>query len=76
MPEVKINKPSLDAIQVQLGLTDDEFADKLTISKRSLVNWREGHVSPPWVTVVRIARLLDVPPASISTPVTEEASTR
>lgn len=36
----------IDAIRLELGLTDAEFCERMLISKATLCNWRAGVTSP------------------------------
>lgn len=65
MTETQLNTDSLNQLQIDRGLTDDELAAVMEITPRTLHNWRSGYVKPTWNRIVRAARALDVEPATL-----------
>ena len=57
MQEIKL---SMAAARVNAGLTQEETAKKLGISKSTLVNWEKGKVSPKPMALVALADLYGI----------------
>lgn len=64
-PEIKLDPAKLEALKVERGRTDDEFAADAGLSLRQLQRWISGDSQPTWNVIVRAARSLDVEPASL-----------
>lgn len=57
MSEFKI---SLKAARVNAGMTQEAVADKLSISRQTLVNYETGRTAPDIVTLKKLASLYNV----------------
>lgn len=66
MKEIKI---SLAAARVNKGLTQDDIAKKMHVSKRTIVNWEKGIVIPSLATVEMLSRLYGIPINNIRMPI-------
>ena len=53
--------PDIKSIRVKTGLSQQQFADKLNISPRTLQNWEQGTRNPTGAAVT-LMRLLDKQP--------------
>lgn len=58
MRKIKI---SLVAARVNAGLTQDEVAKKLKVSKKTVINWEKGIVKPSFAVLDTLSRLYDMP---------------
>lgn len=54
--------PDIKAIRAKTGLTQEQFANKLNISPRTLQNWEQGTRNPTGATIT-LMRLLDKHPS-------------
>lgn len=59
---------SLEAARVNRGLTQEEAAKELGISKTTLVNWEKGNTFPDIVNFKALCSLYSVPMGLISVP--------
>ncbi len=59
---------SLEAARVNRGLTQEEAAKELGISKTTLVNWEKGNTFPDIVNFKALCNLYSVPMGLISVP--------
>lgn len=66
---VKEIKISLAAARVNKGLTQDDIAKKMHVSKRTIVNWEKGIVIPSLATVEMLSRLYGIPINNIRMPI-------
>lgn len=57
--------PSIKKIRAKTGLSQQQFADKLNISSRTLQNWEQGTRNPTGATIT-LMRLLDKQPDLLS----------
>lgn len=57
--------PDIKLIRTKTGLSQQQFADKLNISSRTLQNWEQGTRNPTGATIT-LMRLLDKQPDLIS----------
>ncbi len=53
--------PDIKAIRAKTGLSQQQFANKLNISSRTLQNWEQGTRNPTGATVT-LMRILDKQP--------------
>ncbi len=53
--------PDIKAIRTKTGLSQQQFADKLNISSRTLQNWEQGTRHPTGASIT-LMRLLDKQP--------------
>lgn len=65
MKEIKI---SLAAARVNVGLTQEEVANDLRISKKTLINWEKGKVKPSYATIRTLSSLYKMPVENIFLP--------
>lgn len=59
---------SLAAARVNAGLTQKDVAEKLHVSKRTLINWEKGKVIPSFATVNALSGLYNIPEDNIFLP--------
>ncbi len=59
---------SLAAARVNAGLTQEDVAEKLKISKNTIVNWEKGRVIPSFIVVSTLASLYNIPADNIFLP--------
>lgn len=52
---------SLAAARVNAGMTQDDVAKKLHISKKTLVNWEKGKIIPSFVVMNALSDLYQMP---------------
>lgn len=64
----KILQISLAAARVNAGLTQDDVAEKLHVSKQTVVNWEKGKSTPNFATLNELARLYNIPLENIRLP--------
>lgn len=57
--------PNIKVIRAKTGLSQQQFADKLNISPRTLQNWEQGTRNPTGATIT-LMRLLDKQPDLIT----------
>ena len=57
--------PDIKVIRAKTGLSQQQFADKLNISPRTLQNWEQGTRNPTGATIT-LMRLLDKQPDLIT----------
>ena len=57
--------PDIKSIRTKTGLSQQQFADKLNISPRTLQNWEQGTRNPTGATIT-LMRLLDKQPELIT----------
>lgn len=60
---------SLAAARVNAGLTQDEVAKKMKISKTTLVNWEKGKNTPSFASLQALSHLYDMPTDNIFLPI-------
>ena len=56
---------SLAAARVNAGLTQEEVAKLMKISKNTLVNWEKGKSSPSFASLQTLSRLYKIPTDNI-----------
>ncbi len=61
-------KISLAAARVNAKLTQEEVANRLHVSKTSVVNWENGKVIPTFSTVQALSAVYDIPVDNIFLP--------
>ena len=59
---------SLAAARVNAKLTQEDVANKLHVSKRTIVNWEKGKVTPAFATVRMLSELYNIPINNIFLP--------
>lgn len=52
---------SLEAARVNAGLTQDEAAKKIGVSKKTIVSYEKGYSVPNWNVVMKMAEVYSVP---------------
>lgn len=58
MSKIKI---SLEAARVNAGLTQEQAASKLGVSRGTVINWEKGKVAPRIPEMDRISKLYGIP---------------
>lgn len=68
--ETKLEKLqiSLAAARVNAGMTQDDVAKKMKISKTTIVNWEKGKVSPSCASLLMLCDLYNIPKDNIFLP--------
>lgn len=59
---------SLAAARVNAGLTQQDVANKMNISKQTIVNWENGRVIPKLAQFEMLSRLYNMPKDNIFLP--------
>ncbi len=62
MPRSQLDIQKFAVIQIERGLTDQEFADLLGISLRQMQRYKSGEAAPHWNAIVGLARKLEIEP--------------
>ena len=52
---------SLAAARVNAGLTQQDVAKRMKISKSTLINWEKGKVIPSFASLEELSRLYNIP---------------
>lgn len=60
---------SLAAARVNAGLTQADVAEKMGLSKQTIVNWEHGRIAPKPAQMEMLGRIYDVPLDYIFLPV-------
>lgn len=60
---------SLAAARVNAGMTQQEVAEKMHVSKKTIVNWEKGKISPSFATVNALSELYKIPEDNIFLPI-------
>lgn len=58
MHKIKI---SLEAARVNAGLTQEQAASKLGVSRGTIMNWEKGRIAPRIPEMDRMAKLYQIP---------------
>lgn len=61
---------SLASARVNAGLTQEEVAKRLKISKKTLLNWEKGRTNPSFSTLSTLSNLYCIPIDNIFLPKT------
>ena len=56
---------SLAAARVNAGLTQQDVAKRMKISKSTLINWEKGKVIPSFASLEELSRLYNIPSDNI-----------
>lgn len=59
---------SLAAARVNAGLTQDDVAKEMKISKNTLVNWEKGKIIPSFASLQMLSTLYNMPTDNIFLP--------
>lgn len=59
---------SLAAARVNAGMTQENVADRLGVSKQTIVNWEKGRVVPGIPEIETLARIYKIPQDNIFLP--------
>jgi len=51
---------SLEALRVEAGMTHQDVADKLGVSRQTVMKWESGTVRPKGLVIYALAKLYDV----------------
>ncbi len=52
---------SLASARVNANMTQDDVAQEMQVSKRTIVNWESGKVLPSLATIEKLSRLYNIP---------------
>lgn len=58
MPDIKI---TLAAARVNAGLTQEEAAKKIQVTKQTILNWEKGKVTPSFANVAMLSDIYGIP---------------
>ena len=61
-------KISIAAARVNAGMTQEEVAEYMHVSKNTIVNWEKGRVAPSFAVMQTLANLFKFPIDNISMP--------
>lgn len=64
-----IMQMSLPALRVNAGMTQQDVADRLNVSKATVVKWENGVVKPKGLVIYALAKLYNVEVDNIKVPV-------
>lgn len=53
-------KLSLEALRVNAGMTQQDVADRLGVSRSTVIKWEGGNVEPKELVVYALAKLFNV----------------
>lgn len=59
---------TLAAARVNAGMTQEQAADRLGVSKQTIINWEKGRVVPRIPEVEMLARIYKIPQDNIFLP--------
>lgn len=59
---------SLAAARVNANMTQEQVAEKMHISKRTIVNWEKGIVIPSFANLQQLSRIYNIPADNIFLP--------
>jgi len=60
---------SLAAARVNAGMTQEDVAARMHVSKNTVINWEKGKVSPAFATLQALSALYRIPIDNIFLPV-------
>ena len=52
---------NLAAARVNAGLTQEDVAEKMKVSKKTVINWEKGIVTPSFAVLDTLSRLYNLP---------------
>lgn len=61
-------KISIAAARVNAGMTQEEVAEYMHVSKNTIINWEKGRVTPSFAVMQTLANLFKFPIDNISMP--------
>ncbi len=59
---------SLAADRVNAGLTQQDVAREMRVSKQTVINWEKGRVVPGIASMAMLSKIYNLPPDNISLP--------
>ncbi|MCI8483465.1 MAG: helix-turn-helix transcriptional regulator [Lachnospiraceae bacterium] len=59
---------SLAAARVNAGLTQNDVAEKINVSKQTIINWEKGRVTPGIPEIEMLSRIYEIPQDNIFLP--------
>lgn len=62
-------KLSIEALRVNLGMTQQDVADRLGVSRHTVMNWEKGDMVPKELVIYALAKLYNVEIDTIRIPV-------
>jgi len=51
---------SLEALRINAGMTQQDVADKLGVSRQTVMKWENGHIQPKELVIYALAKLYNV----------------
>ena len=66
---------SLPAARVNAGLTQEQAAEKIGVTRQTIINWEKGKVAPRVPEMYMISNVYDIPQENIFIP-TESTKSR
>ncbi len=51
---------SLEAVRVNVGMTQQDVADKLGVSRQTVAKWESGNAEPKEIVIYALAKLYNV----------------
>lgn len=54
-------KISLASARVNAGMTQAEIADKMGVSKKTIINWEKGNTSPSFAVIQALSSIYNIP---------------
>lgn len=61
-------KLSLEALRVNVGMTQQDVADRLGVSRQTVMSWERGSIEPKGLVIYALAKLYGVELDSIRIP--------
>ncbi len=53
-------KLSLEALRVNVNMTQQDVADRLGVSRYTVIKWESGHMEPKGLVIYALAKLYEV----------------
>lgn len=60
---------SIEALRVNVGMTQQDVADRLGVSRQTVMKWEKGEVEPKELVLYALAKLFNVELDDIRVPV-------
>lgn len=52
---------SLASARVNAGMTQEEIAHKMGVSKKTIINWEKGNTSPSFAVIQMLSSIYNIP---------------
>lgn len=52
---------SLASARVNAGMTQEEIAHKMGVSKKTIINWEKGNTSPSFAVIQMLSSMYNIP---------------